>query len=772
VTVSLLSYAAGNLPVQLTSFVGRRKEMADARRILADVRLLTLSGVGGVGKTRLAIRIAADLRQAFPDGVWLVELGELEDPGMLAEHVAGVFGLDADPEGSTVDTLLRVIADKKLLLLLDGCEHVVDECAVLVGKILSNTEKARVLTTSRQPLGITGEHTYGVPTMEVPALVTTARPSVLEQYDSIGLFAVRAAAIQPDFTITEDNAHQVIRLCQQLDGIPLAIELAAARLRAFSLGQIIDRLGDRFRLLTAGNRIALPRQRTLRALIDWSFGLCSAEERTMWANLSVFVGGFDLDAVEAVCAAEFSAEELFDLVGALVEKSIVIRADTGGRVRYQMLETIRQYGRDRLAERGTQYELRARHRDWCLWLVERAQAEWWGPDHELWRRRVQEDGANLRVAIDFCLADPREGRRAIRLVTGLCDHRLIGNSLGDARRWLDHALSLVTAPSADRARALWMAAWFALIQGNRDTATPLLRQCRELAELLDDEALRARVVQFTGLVRLYAGDLDAAVHSLEEALRRHRALHDRDGMQLTFAQLTMAQSFAGHPNADANIQRCLALSDPVRRPRNYAFALWYRAVERWRVGDLPGASASARQALAPPSIRQDRWFVALCLEVLGWATTDPVSAARLLGAADASFRAVGTMLAGLRHVADPHERRLRELRSALGEDAVAAAYQQGSELNTDDVLAFGTEESVSTPPTPVPGRGPLTRRERQIAELVASGLSNKEIAATLVIAPRTVETHVEHIFAKLGFTRRTQIAAWMNAAANAASASP
>jgi ATP/maltotriose-dependent transcriptional regulator MalT len=317
-----------------------------------------------------------------------------------------------------------------------------------------------------------------------------------------------------------------------------------------------------------------------------------------------------------------------------------------------------------------------------------------------------------------------------------------------------------------------MAAWFALIQGNRDTATPLLRQCRELAELLDDEALRARVVQFTGLVRLYAGDLDAAVHSLEEALRRHRALHDRDGMQLTFAQLTMAQSFAGHPNADANIQRCLALSDPVRRPRNHAFALWYRAVERWRVGDLPGASASARQALAPPSIRQDRWFVALCLEVLGWATTDPVSAARLLGAADASFRAVGTMLAGLRHVADPHERRLHELRNALGEDAVAAAYQQGSELNTDDVLAFGTEESVSTPPAPVPGRGPLTRRERQIAELVASGLSNKEIAATLVIAPRTVETHVEHIFAKLGFTRRTQIAAWMNAAANAASASP
>jgi predicted ATPase len=400
---------AGNLPAEVTSFVGRRRELAEAKRLLSSSRMVTFTGPGGVGKTRLAARVAAEAGREFPDGVWLVDLAPVVAGEPLLRVVGGVLGLQGEGGHGVLGDYL---ADRRLLLLLDNCEHLTTDCAVLARKLLGLAPELRILATSRQVLHAEGEHVLKVPPLSVPDDDEIFSADELARFESVNLFAERAAAALPGFTIDAANARAVTRLCRRLEGIPLAVELAAVRLRALSVQQILDRLEDRFRLLTGGSPIALPRQQTLRGLIDWSYDLCSPEERALWRGLSVFSGGCSLEAIEQVCSGdEISPADVVDVVSGLVDKSVLLRTGSESCApRYEMLETLREYGRERLAEAGQETRLLMRHRAWCRDIAVRAEAEWFGPNQMELAALVRCEQSNVVAALEFCLTRPARAR--------------------------------------------------------------------------------------------------------------------------------------------------------------------------------------------------------------------------------------------------------------------------------------------------------------------------------------------------------------------------
>jgi len=379
-----------NLPRQLTSFIGREREMAEVKRLLTTTRLLTLTGSGGCGKTRLALQVAADLVEEFANGVWLVELAALTDPALVPQAVASALGVREEPGRPLLATLSDYLKAKRLLLLLDNCEHLVAACAYLAEALLRACPHLRILATSREALNIAGETVWRVPSLSLPDLLHLPSVEHLTQYEAVRLFIERALISRPDFVLTSQGAPSVAQVCHRLDGIPLAIELAAARVKVLSVEQIAARLDNRFRLLTSGSRTALPRQKTLRAAIDWSYDLLSETERMVLRRLSVFAGGWTLEAAEAICVGEgIEWHEVLDPLMQLVDKSLVMMEEQGGTVRYRLLETVRQYGRDKLPASGEADVVRGRHRDWYLALAERAEPELLGSNQAVWLERLE-----------------------------------------------------------------------------------------------------------------------------------------------------------------------------------------------------------------------------------------------------------------------------------------------------------------------------------------------------------------------------------------------
>lgn len=389
-----------NLPSAMTSFVGREREIAEVTRLLRGTRLLTLTGAGGSGKTRLALRVAADLPQAYPDGVWLVELAALADPGLVARTIAFPLGLPEQPGISIERELLEYLKPRHLLLILDNCEHLIEPCARFVDSALRECPSVEVLATSREPLGVYGELTYRVPSLRVPNLGEEMTVEQVCWYESVQLLVERAQLAQPGFAVTEDNAEAVARICQRLDGIPLAIELAAARLGVLSIEQIATRLNDRFRLLTGGSRTALRRQQTLWSTIEWSHKLLSEKEKVCLRRLAVFSGGLSLEAAEAVCSGEeIEATEVLDLLAGLVRKSLVVAEEVSGQARYRLVETMRQYASEKLVDAEEAEPVRNRHRDWYLALARRAAPELQHESALFWLNRLETEHDNLRSVL-------------------------------------------------------------------------------------------------------------------------------------------------------------------------------------------------------------------------------------------------------------------------------------------------------------------------------------------------------------------------------------
>ncbi|PIM71305.1 LuxR family transcriptional regulator [Streptomyces sp. JV178] len=775
----------GNLPTALTSFVGRRREVAEIRRLVGVGRLVTLTGAGGAGKTRLALAAAAASGKAFPDGVWIVDLAAVRDPSAVAAATAGALRVPDRGGRPALEQLADHLARHRALIVLDNCEHLIDASAGLAKALLSACAELRVLATSRETLGVTGEHVF-----VVPALSTDEAVELLQE---------RAAAIRPDFRVTDGNRAEAARLCADLDGLPLAIELAASRLRSLSVEQVVERLEDRFALLTGGCRTLLPRQRTLRGMIEWSYELCSPAEQLLWKRLSVFAGGFSLDAAEYVCAGEgIAAHEVLDLLDRLVSQSVVLTCERDGQPRYRLLETIRAYGRARLAETGEEQSLLRRHRDFFLTLAERTAADWVGPGQEESLARMRAEHANLRVALELGTtvhpavaesdpagsgkaeqylpehggADPADAQAALRLAAALRFHWCFNGFLGEGRRQFDRLLAAAPEPTAVRAWALCAAVWVAILQGDLATADRWLDEAEELGERLDDASVRPYIQGHRGASVFFQGRTAEAVPLFEGALAAHEAAGEGPQGVFWLFQLAMAQVRLGNAHAAEEAgRRAVRLAEASGERVYGAYTKWALGYVLWAHGDRDEGTALTRAALEILRGFNDYTGTAVGLEVFTLITAsrgDHERAAQLLGAVRALNRHSGIRDIGARpdSAYARHRARCEEaVISALGPAGYEKAFAEGARHDSPAraiALALDTSTAADSgrtaPATTAPC--PLSRRERQVAALVAEGMTNRQIAAQLVLSPRTVDGHMESIMTKLDCSRRTQVVTW------------
>jgi non-specific serine/threonine protein kinase len=751
----------GRLPAELTHFLGRRQEVAQVKRLLATARLVTLTGVGGTGKTRLALRVAEELQRGYQHGAWMVDLAPLVDGGLVEYTVAEALGIVDRSGHEPTAVVADYLRERELLLVLDNCEHVLDACAHFVDLMLRSAPGLRVLCTSRQSLGTLSEHVVRVPPLPVPEPGTDPRL----RSPSIQLFAERAEAAAPGFAVTAGNQEQVAEICRRLDGLPLAIELAAAQLRTLSLDQLSSQLGDRLRGMRA--RHATPtHHRTLEATFDWSFELCSEEERALWARLSVFLDSVDLEAAGYVCAGGSS---VLAPISGLVDKSVLLRDESGGQARYRLLDTVRQYGLRRLhAGGGDELELRSRHRDWYQELSGRFDAEWFGPRQEEWLALMRRERENVRAALDFCLTVDGDTKCALWVAACLQYHWLGASTPQEGRYWMERVLAANPEPTVERGWALAVQARVLTSLNEPDGAEVVARQCLALGRQLAEPMLVARAHADLGVCGLLRGDghLPQTQALLEEALV---LLDERQPSSVAIARIALAMCVlyqGDQARATALLTEVLAVSRAHGEKWWKATAMGALAAVDLMRGDPDAAGRHLRDSLALMRGLGDNAGMARALELLATvasAAGDHGRAARLLGAAHAARSAAGKKFADS---ADSRRRRADTLalaRGAMTSAAGDAAFADGMGTSLADAISYALGEAGPDPGVPdAPGPHPsaLSPRELEVAGLVAQGLSNKQIAMRLVVAQRTAESHVENILRKLEFSSRAQVAAW------------
>jgi predicted ATPase/class 3 adenylate cyclase len=749
-----------NLPIQLTSFVAREREMVEIKSLLSTTRLLTLTGAGGCGKTRLSLQVAADLLDTYPDGVWLVKLAPLADPDLVAQTVAAALGVREEPGRPIAQTLVDFLKPRALLLVLDNCEHLIDACAGLAESLLHACLHVRILASSREALGIAGETPYRVPSLSAPDARDSLTLERLAGYEAARLFIDRAVAALPTFTPTSDNTPALAEICRRLDGIPLAIELAAARVKALPVEQIALRLDDRFRLLTGGSRTALPRHQTLRALIDWSYNLLSEPERTLLRRLSVFAGGCTLEAAEAVCSGNGVEEwEILDLLAALVDKSLVQYEEPGtdaqhrsGEARYRLLETLRQYGRDRLLETGEVEAVRACHRDWAVQLAERAEPELWTADQSAWLVRLETEHDNLRAALEWSLAEvgtaeegshPAVGRpgaisgsrlEGLRLAAALWRFWFLHGHFSEGRRWLGRALAASegrTVPA--RAWALVGSGRLAHHQGDYERAKAFLEealaqyrgtgeqegiawslgylglvahdqgQCEQAAALLEEGLALFQQVNHPwgiawvhsrlGVVAHEQGQYERATSLLQEGVSRFRRIGDKLAIGRTVGFLgNLLRDRGQYDEAEKLLDESLALARSTGDRWAIAWALHYLGLMASDRGDSHRARELLQQACSLFRELGEQRGLAHSLSSLGKVAHTQANserAARLMGAAEALRDTIGLSLPPSARAA--HESVVAAVRARLGQEGFAAAWAAGRAMTPGQAVGYELE---------------------------------------------------------------------------------
>ena len=685
-----LEATPNNLPQQLTSFIGREREEKEVADLLAKHRLVMLQGAGGIGKSRLSLQVAADLMDDFPDGVWLVELAALNDARLVPQAIASVLGVKEEAGHPVVEALAKFVADRRILVVLDNCEHLVDACALVTRRLLGAGPHARILASSREPLHVAGEAIYPLQPLAVPDPYGSFKRQALEGFAAARLFIERATAAQPAFVVSDDNAMAVAGICQRLDGIPLALELAAARVRSLSVEQISARLSDRFRLLTGGDRTALPRQQTLRALIDWSFDLLTPQERVLFRRLAVFAGGFTIEAAEAVGeAGDLDGTDVLSLLTNLVEKSLVTM-DAGGE-RYRLLETVRHYALDRLASSGEADDTRTRHLAFYVALAEAARPELVGPRLAYWVGRLDAERENLLAAHAWCDGADGGGDLGLRLLDAVTFYLLNRGLLVLGHRLLIEALARPGAQqrARPRARALFDAGQICNSLGRYAEALALLGESLAISREIDDAWRAMQALQPLGEAARNMGDLDAARRYLDEAVARSRESSDK--RELAAALVNLGQLHRAAGNVDAALPlfvEGVALLRESGDRESVGLALLNVAMVSIGRGALDCVPAVLREVIdiavesGSAPVGQSVLEVAAALAA---AHRDWPRAARYYGAAEAQAAATGFR----RDPADdaflaPH---VAAARSALGAEAFTANEAAGSALPYAKALA-------------------------------------------------------------------------------------
>ncbi|MFF9110703.1 ATP-binding protein [Streptomyces sp. NPDC014776] len=686
----------GNLPAESTAFVGRAAELAELAEALRLTRLVTVTGPGGVGKSRLAARAAAHC--PVRDGVWHVDLAPLRDGGLVEYALVEALGLTDHTRRGPRETLLAHLAGRELLLLLDGFEHLAEACADLVADLLARLPGLRILAVGRRPLLLAGER-----------LLTLAP---LGEEEAVELFADRAAALG----VPVGDDPRVPELCRRLDGIPLALELAAGRLRALSPGQLLERLDDRFRLLAGGTRDALPRHRTLRTAIGWSHELCTAPERLLWARLTVFAGQFDLDAVEYVCSGHgLPAEDVLDVLTELIAQSVVTREETASGTRYRMLDTIRAYGAEWLAATGDAERMRRRHRDWYMGLATWCELDWFSPRQAEVAERVEAELPNLRCALEHCLSEPGEAHLGQYLAGSLWFYWVGCGRLAEGRHWLGRSLELETegtghsAGEQPRLKALWVLGYVAILQGDPVPALAALTECRSEAERLGSATGIAYAEHRTGCLALVTDDMARAERLLRSALERYREIGElNSNVLMAQVELAMTRAFQG------DLPDAVRLSEDVRRVCEdhgerwaLSYALFVLAYAAWAQEDLPRARALLTECLGSAHAFHDLLGSVLAMELLALVTAsegDAVEAAVLQGAAARMWPSVGLPLFGSAHYSGPHRRCEAMARERLGDARYEECLDRGRLLDRSEAVTRALRGRRSLRAVPPPRR--------------------------------------------------------------------
>jgi non-specific serine/threonine protein kinase len=806
-----------NLPVQLTSFIGRERELAEVEHLVSTSRLVTLTGAGGCGKTRLAIQVANNISSTFVDGVWLVDFVPLHEPGLVPQHVAQTLGLRPAPNQPLNEMLLNFVRSKGMLLILDNCEHLTAACAQLGQQLMAAASELNILATSRQPLAASGEKIYQIQGLARPSfdLAIASNPEDLVQYDSIHLFVERARAISPYFKITSENALAIIEICQRLDGIPLALELASARVNVLAAGQIAGRLDDRFALLTSGQRIAgVSHHQTLRAAIDWSYDLLTPEEQTLLRRLAVFDAGCTLDTAESVCAGDrITKEHTLDLLSSLVDKSLVV-AETIGRAegRYRLLETIRDYALQKLEQSGEASRLRDRYLEFFVARAEEIAPKLQASSYQgLWLNWMDGEQDNMRAALAWSL-ESGHIEDGLRLAVALVWYWRLRSSNQELLTWLERLLeqSDEKVPLVLRARAFTYASQGAAGVADSARATAYGHTAVALCEVMGEDGKSLLAYALTGLsmASQAIGDFTTAAEVSERAATIFRELGDTTGLVFTlFGQAVGALAQGNYERARTRVRQGLVLTkeagflplsyqhamamnllgDVERFEGNYerAQAAYEQSLEGLRQIGAARDQAAVLHNLAHAYLHQGnlnqahRFFcesmsmqreednaqgLAECLIGFGAMASCsgmPAQAARLLAAAVALGGKA--LLAQWPAERMEYEYYLSAIRTKLTDQEYEQAQMKGRMLTMEQAIEYALSLHLVPPARASKVQdefGGLTEREREVAALIGQGKTNGEIAVELVLSKRTVEKHVANILSKLELTNRAQIVRW------------
>ena len=758
---------AGNLPAEATSFVGRRRELAELRKKLAGARLVSLIGPGGVGKSRLALRGATDLSRGFPAGAWWVELAEVREPALVANAVLAALDLRDQAGTEPIVLLLAHLRERQLLLVLDNCEHLLEATAALAAEVIRSTAGVRVIATSREPLSAPGEHVLPVPPLELPSTDAAEPLHRLRQNEAVMLFVDRAEAASGAFELTAANRGPVADLCRRLDGLPLAIELAAVRTRILTVEQILERLSDRFGLLTGGGRAALPRHKTLETAIDWSYELLSAAEQTLLRRLCVFAGKFTLEDVEGVCTSdEVPADKALELLSSLVDKSLVIKEDARGVACHRLHETMREYAARKLRDAGEEDDVQERCTAYYSSTAQRLapQARFRLPDWLAW---MDLEIDNIRSVLRRCLVDS-DSARGIQLATSL-GWFWITRGTTEGVRWLDLLLASGPGYPETLGWSYFIRGFLAVLQGDWAAARPALEKAISASRQAAQQVQLANSLAMASIAENMAGDRSLAMRLLADADSLASELDDVPAKVGVLQARALNALFEGD---SATLKLVSTEGARLSREVGDLYALHMMNLNlggaALLAGDLQESKARYEESLRIAYRIDDRigqYYLLAALAHHAAIGGRSKAAAQLLGASEKIRIGAG---ATVMPAMSPIIAQAREAATAaLGALTFEAELEAGMGLSRDSAVRMALGEPVHQGREVAKGAGVglLAKREAEVARLVGDGLSNKQIGARLFISERTVDSHVRSILNKLGFNTRAQIAGWISSTA-------